>query len=211
MLLENLIGEKYGRLTVIEWMPNNGRRTMWKCECECGRTTIVRAENLKSGNTLSCGCYGREQALKKLTKHGMSNTKLSGVLNAMKQRCFNPNNHEYNLYGGRGIKICDSWLKDSSSFYDWALSNGYENGLTIDRVNTNGDYCPENCRWVDFYAQANNTRKNIYINYNGETHTLKEWSRILNINYWTLYNRYVKLGWELEDVFDKHKRINQFG
>ena len=123
----------------------------------------------------------------------------------MKQRCYNPNNYEFHLYGGRGIKICDEWLSDNVSFYRWAIENGYIENATqaensIDRIDPEGDYSPENCRWVDSYVQANNTRKNIYYEWNGETHTLTEWSRIVGIKSGTLYNRMNKLGWTIGEA-----------
>ena len=210
MKFQDLTGEVFGRLTVLERDKNQGRRTMWKCRCKCGNIVSVRAENLKSGNTKSCGCYSDENRHIAHKKHGMSNTKLFSVFNTMKSRCFNKNCYEYDIYGGRGISICSEWLNDSSSFFRWALDNGYSEGLSIDRIDTNGDYCPENCRWVDSFTQANNTRKNIYITYDGETNTLKEWSRILGINYGTLYNRCVKQKWSLDKAFNKEKHVNQF-
>ena len=211
MVFQDLTGQRYGRLVAIERAPNKGRRTMWKCKCDCGNEVIVRAENLKSGNTISCGCYASEQIIKRLTKHGMTNTRLASIFNSMKQRCYNEKSYEYYLYGGRGIKVCDEWLNDCSTFFDWALKNGYRDDLTIDRIDFNGDYCPENCRWADAFTQANNTRKNIYVDYNNERHTLKEWSRIIGINYGTLYSRINRLGWSIKDAFNPELHVNQFG
>ena len=206
----DLAGERFGRLTVIERSPNDGRRTMWKCRCQCGSTVTVRAENLRSGNTQSCGCYEKEQTVKRLYKHGMSGTRLAGIYNAMLQRCYNINNSGYQMYGGRGISVCEEWLNDPKSFYDWCLLNGYGDGLSIDRIDNNGNYSPENCRWVDFYTQANNTRKNVYIEFKGEVHTIKEWSRITGIKYNTLYSRIVLAGWDISSAFDPKLRVNQY-
>lgn len=210
MKFQDLSGKKFDRLLVIERAPNDGRRTMWKCKCDCGNYINVRAENLKSGNTRSCGCIASELHSRRLYKHGFSDTRLAHIFNQMKYRCYNPNCYEYNIYGGRGIKICDEWLNNPATFYQWAVTNGYQEDLSIDRIDTNLGYSPKNCRWVDSYVQANNTRKNIYYDYHGERHTLKEWSRIIGINYSTLYNRVRIKNWGIEEAFNPRKRINQY-
>lgn len=176
---------------------------MWRCQCECGNTVIVRAENLHSGNTRSCGCIEKERP--NPTTHGLSKTRLAKIYTAMKKRCYNPKYPEFYLYGGRGIKICDEWLNDKTSFFRWSYENGYIENATqaensIDRIDPNGDYSPENCRWVDSFVQANNTRRNVYYELNGESHTLTEWGRIVGINSGTLYGRVNKLGWTIEEA-----------
>ena len=113
--------------------------------------------------------------------------RLDRIFFAMKRRCYNPNNNKYKIYGARGIKICDEWLQNKDIFIDWAIKNGYNNNLSIDRINADGNYCPENCRWATAKEQANNMRNNIKINYNGEEYTLLELSNKLNISYGTLY------------------------
>lgn len=195
----DLTGCKFGLLTVVERAPNDGRRTMWKCQCDCGNIVVVRAENLKSGNTKSCGCQARRNHF----KHGMSNTKLAGILNGMIQRCNNKNHQEYGIYGGRGITVCDDWVCDHKSFYEWAIANGYREGLSIDRIDSNGNYEPSNCRWADTITQANNTRKNVYIEHDGEIHTISEWSQIIGVNYHTLWRRVVKQGRSIGDVVEE--------
>lgn len=122
----------------------------------------------------------------------------------MKGRCYNPNNPEYHLYGGRGITICDEWLNDCSKFYKWAYENGYDENakkfsLSIDRIDVNKGYSPDNCRWADAYTQANNTRKNVYYELNGEKHTLAEFARMFNIKYSTLYSRVVQRNKDLAE------------
>lgn len=199
MRLIDLTGHKYGALTVLRRAENQGRRTMWLCRCECGKEVVVRGENIRSGNTRSCGCLAKDNP----KKHGMSKTRLAYIFRGMKQRCYNPNNHEYWIYGGRGIKICPEWLEDPMNFYQWALESGFDEAgnqrtCSIDRIDFNGDYSPDNCRWADIYTQANNTRKNIYYIFGGEKHTLSEWSRITGIGYGTLYDRINKLGWSVE-------------
>ena len=121
----------------------------------------------------------------------------------MKARCYNPNRKRYVDYGGRGITVCDEWKNDVKAFYDWAMANGYSDDLTIDRIDTNGNYCPENCRWVGQDVQGNNKTDNILVERNGETHTIGEWANITGIRYATLYNRIVKLHWTAEKALNK--------
>lgn len=124
--------------------------------------------------------------------HGLTNTKLYGVWRTMKSRCLNPNNKKYNDYGGRGIKVCEEWSLHFRSFYDWAMSNGYEEGLSIDRIDNDCDYCPENCRWTDWVTQANNRRVTPIIVVDGVRRTAREWSVIAKVNYRTILRRYHK-------------------
>ena len=129
--------------------------------------------------------------------HGLSNTRLHGIWGNIIQRCTNPNNQKYYCYGARGVKVCSEWLHDFQAFYDWAMSNGYADNLTIDRIDVNGNYEPSNCRWVDIKSQMNNMRKNVMIEYNGKTQTLAQWADEMNIPYKTLHKR-IKDGWDIE-------------
>lgn len=196
-----MAGERFNYLTVIgvdESKPiGNGKPMFWLCECDCGNRVSVRAYDVRSGNTKSCGCFKRRKAKELPTTHGESKTKLYGVWNAMMARCYNPNVDRYPRYGARGIKVCDEWLHNYVAFRDWALSNGYTDGLTIDRIDVNGNYCPENCRWVTKADQMKNTSTNRFLTYNGETHTLSDWARIAGISAPTL-NKRLKRGWSLE-------------
>ena len=197
----DLLGQRFGRLTVIERMPNNQRRqAVWKCICDCGKEVIVEAGHLRSGHTQSCGCYGREQATKHNTSHGMSKTRLHSVYHTMKGRCYNQADPKYYRYGARGIIVCDEWLKDPKSFFDWALSHGYKKGLSIDRIDNNGNYCPENCRWVDAYVQANNKSTNQIYEYNGEKKTISALAKELGLTYSAVKAR-IKRG-NFESLFD---------
>ena len=121
----------------------------------------------------------------------------------MKQRCYNPNSNSYHNYGGRGITICNEWLNDPTTFFKWALDNGYSDNLTIDRKDNDKGYSPENCQWTNEIAQHNNTRRNRYIEYKGELHTLAEWCRILNLNYSTIKTRLNVLKWTVEQAFER--------
>ena len=129
----------------------------WECKCDCGNVTIVRHGDLRSGRTASCGCYNYEKKAVVKT-HGYSRTKLYHVYTKMKGRCNNPKDKKYAYYGGRGIKVCEQWQENPQVFIQWALNNGYKEGLSIDRIDVNGNYEPDNCRWTDAETQCLNQR-----------------------------------------------------
>lgn len=192
----DLTGKKFGKLLVIKRdknyiAPCGSIIAQWLCKCDCGNKTVVSTRKLKSGNTKSCGCYHKEKLKKMLTKHGFRHNKLYFIWLAIKSRCYNPKNIGYKNYGGRGIKVCDEWLdkeNGSTNFIKWALKNGYKNGLTIDRIDVNGDYYPENCRWTSMVEQSNNRRNNHFITIENETKTLTQWLKKYKISrtqfYW---------------------------
>lgn len=188
---ENLIGQKFGRLTVIGFDHKDVRnKTYWLCECDCPEhnRVVVYSSNLKGGVSKSCGCLARERAVETNTKHGQSRTRLYHIWQHLIQRCENENVKDYYRYGGRGVSVCDEW-HDFEAFRDWSLKNGYDDTLSIDREDVDSDYSPRNCRWVDQITQQNNKRNNRLITFNGTTHTLAEWSRIFNVNYQSLCGR----------------------
>jgi hypothetical protein len=184
MKFNEMFNKKFGRLTVIEFVGSKNKRRMWKCQCECGNTTIVSTSDLATGNTTSCGCKHKELYHKhsvEMKTHGMTNTRLYHCWTDMKQRCTNPKNAHFKYYGGRGIKVCEEW-NNSTNFIEWALKNGYRDDLTLDRINVNGNYEPSNCRWATIKEQANNKTNNVFYTHNGETLTLAQWCERLGLN-----------------------------
>lgn len=189
-----LEGMRFGRLIVLaEHTERKNRSYTWVCQCDCGKITHpIPTNQLLSGRTRSCGCLRNDLIRHRSVKHGLSNTHLYGVWSGMKRRCLNPKVERYKSYGGRGITICDEWLNDFQSFYDWAMAHGYADGLSIDRIDVNGNYCPDNCRWVDETIQANNRSNNLMVEINGESKTLGEWAHIAGTDYNTIYQRYLR-------------------
>lgn len=181
-----LAGKRFGKLYVLKLTSDKtSNRHKWLCKCDCGNTYMANTSDLVSGHAKSCGCNqhnGRKT-------HGMSYTSLHKRWRSIKDRCGNPLCKRYADYGGRGITICDEWEKDFTAFMEWALSHGYEESLTIDRIDVNGNYEPGNCRWIPLKEQNSNKRNNHFITFNGETHTLSEWSEIRGIPLRTIYYR----------------------
>ena len=189
MKAKDLVGQKFGRLTVVERAPNKGSKAAWKCICDCGGSTVAISHDLICGHTKSCGCYQRQQTSRASMKHGKRHTKIYAVWLSMKDRCFNHKNKRFEDYGGRGITVCDEWKNDKKQFFKWAFENGYADNLTIDRIDVKRGYSPENCRWVDQQTQQNNRSNNHILTINGISHTISEWARISGIKAGTIQNR----------------------
>lgn len=173
----DITGQRFGRLVAL--YPTDKRRSgkiLWKCVCDCGMTTLATPNALKSGNTSSCGCLYKETRRGKL-KHGMTGKRIHRIWKGMYNRCFNSNTYDFKYYGGRGITVCDEWRGDDGfqNFYEWAMANGYRDELTIDRIDVNGNYSPNNCRWITQYEQTRNRRNTINITALGKTMCLKDW------------------------------------
>lgn len=186
----DISGKRFNRWTVLSRAEENDRfgKPMWVCQCDCGNIRTISGASLKSGNSKSCGCLKNEAASARASTHGQANTRLYGIWQGIKKRCENKNCSNYKNYGGRGIKVCAEW-NTFENFFQWAMNNGYSESLTIDRIDTDGNYDPNNCRWVDYITQANNKRNNRLITVFGETHTMSEWSKIKHIPYSRLNSR----------------------
>lgn len=215
---KDLVGQRFGRLVVVEETEKRCvRQIIWKCKCDCGNETFVQTGHLTSGHTKSCGCVARElskekarkmqpKAWKSNTTHGGSKDRLYAVWRGILTRCEDKNCEAYKWYGGIGIKLCSEW-HNYSSFRAWAISNGYDASAkrmecTIDRIDVNGDYSPENCRWVDISTQCNNRRSNRNFAYGGVVRNIKEWSDVSGIPYGTLRSRLLKYGWTIDNALN---------
>lgn len=184
-----MTGEIFSYLSVIGFDgKDKNHQAKWKCTCKCGNIVTVVGRDLRSGHTKSCGCYHIE----KITKHGLRGTKLRGVHKSMIQRCYNENNKSYCNYGGRNIRVCEEWQGSNGleSFYKWALSNGYREGLTLDRIDVNGNYEPENCRWTTMKHQQRNKRTSRLVTINGVEKHIGEWEEETGVNRETIWRRF---------------------
>ena len=172
--------------------------------------TEVRTNALRRGNTKSCGCYNKDRIKEINTKYKQFDKRLYRIYNHIKDRCYRKNDPSYKWYGAHNIKMCDEWLNDFETFYNWSMNNGYKDNLTIDRIDVNNNYEPSNCRWVDMKTQCRNRTSNKYYTINGETRCLTEWCEILNLNYGTVQSRLL-YGWSIEKALltpiRSHKKL----
>lgn len=210
--IEEFIGKKFGKWTILEnaGKSKDGHKIV-KCKCECGTENILALSNLINGKTTQC----RNCALKYLneisTTHGLSDHPLYLVWNDMKQRCYNQNRDHYKYYGKRNITICDKWFNSFECFYNWAIENGYKTGLSIDRINVNGDYCPENCRWttskiqsINRNKQLNNTSGYVGIHIKNMKNNRQMWEADIYSDYKTIYLGTYKTQKEALEVRNKY-------
>lgn len=196
---KDIEGEIFGKLAVIGFAGNKNRYGQWFCKCECGNITKVYAISLKSGDTNSCGCIHIDGLVDRVTIHGHSRASGKSSTytswNNMVNRCKNPNVPNYSDYGGRGIKVCDRWLK----FENFLADMGEKPKRTsIERINNNGDYEPGNCRWATNKEQQNNKRNNRLITFNGKTQTMAQWAEEFCVEMYILSNRINRDGWTIE-------------
>lgn len=212
--MEGVIGAKFNRLTVLshDSCRSVGKRQYYICQCECrGKDSIksVRLDCLKNGNTKSCGCAHKDKKNLQNIKHGLKGTRIYDIWCDMKKRCYNPKNHKYKDYGGRGIKVCDEWLNNPKTFYDWSMENGYEDHLTIDRINNDGNYCPLNCRWTTRKNQCRNRRGTRMVTINNKTipfYDAVDKYDILCLGRDCLRQRIFTNGWDVDKAFNTPKR-----
>lgn len=193
----DMMGQRFGRLTVVEFAEKRGRLFYWKCRCDCGNETAVYGGTLRQGRQVSCGCYNAE----KRTSHGLSRSREYRAWAQMLQRCNNPKSPRFKHYGARGVKVDPAW-KDFDAFI---ADMGPSNGLTLDRIDNSGNYEPGNCRWATYGVQNNNYRRNHNLTFGGETLTLTEWSHRLNITPSALYYRLTG-GWSIERALTTRKK-----
>ena len=203
MKVKDITGQKFGRLTALYRLHNYHKKDAhWLCVCKCGNLKEIRLDHLQNGNTQSCECLAKEATSKRSLKHKRCNTRLYHIWTSMKRRCYNKTAKEYKYYGARGIAVCSEWKDDFMSFYTWSIANGYNDNLTIDRIDVNGDYEPNNCRWATPKQQARNRRNNRTFTYNGETRCLSEWCEILGLNYHTISVRINLHKWSIEKALE---------
>jgi len=195
--LKDLTGQRFGKLYVVCFFEKTkARATRWKCICDCGNTKIVRSDHLVSGATKSCGCI--------VKKHGQYNTKLYSVWSGMLKRCFSPTNRNFKYYGARGISVCDEWHNNFIVFSKWATENGYKEGLAIDRIDNDGHYSPQNCRWVTSKENANNRSTNRIVEHEGLRKTVSEWASTFGIDYDIFYGRMYNEEFSIEKYLEKY-------
>lgn len=200
-IVKRLENQKFGRLTVIKEVGRTkSGSTTWLCKCECGCDKVVSSSSLLHGKTQSCGCIKREQNIEMFFTHGETHSPLHKLWAGLKNRCYNKNARKYANYGGRGIKVCAEWKTNYLAFKNWCLANGYEPGLTLERLDVNGDYSPSNCIFATQKVQQNNRTNNHRITYEGDTKTLSQWAEYLGMPYKMLEHR-INRGWSVADAF----------
>lgn len=210
MKFVDLTGQRFGRLTVIKRVENNGKKVMWLCRCDCGNETTVFSGYLRNGNTKSCGCLSNDKLRERRFKHGESRkTRLYNIWLHIKHRTSGKANEKRTKkwYTDKNIKMCEEW-SDFRNFRDWANTNGYDDSLTIDRIDGNKGYSQENCRWVDWKTQTRNKSNNINITRNGETKCLKDWCTELGLKYRSICQRIAR-GWDKEKALTTPKIVGR--
>lgn len=186
---KDISGEVFGYLTVISReMSECTKNANWLCECHCGKKIVTGGNRLRAGKVCSCGCMRGALKIATMGTHGKTNSRIYKIWHSMKSRC------DYSFkgserYHGRGIKVCNEWSESFQAFMNWAMSNGYSDELSIDRINSNGDYSPDNCRWATLEVQNNNKSSNVLVDIDGEKKTIAEWARLSGLKYETIRSR----------------------
>lgn len=181
---KDIAGQVFGRLTVLSYSHSDKRgRAVWHCRCQCGNEKLILAGYLTAG-TRSCGCYRVDQNMAAVLKHGRSHSSIHYAWSAMRDRCSNPNRRDWDRYGGRGIKVCERWQVFENFLADMGERPA---GMSLGRIDPNGDYSPENCRWANGTTQGNNTRRNVYVEHGGKKQTIAQWADELGVKRMRLY------------------------
>ena len=208
---ERIRGSRQGRLLILDvdhTEPKKGK--IWRCICDCGKEVYLTTSDIVSGHRVSCPDCGREanraRSRKQLMKHGWHDSRLHRIWWAMISHCTYKGDTNYKYYGARGITVCSEWRLGFEPFRDWALSHGYSDDLSIDRIDPNGNYEPSNCRWATKSEQANNKRNSRFVTVNGETHTVAQWCDILGVSKTTIYTAEKRRGIKPEDFILKYRR-----
>ena len=199
------VGMRFGSLVTTGSSYCEGKVRKVPCRCDCGKEYVVRVDHLLDSRDPSCGCKKASKISAARTVHGEWTTRLWGHWSAMRRRCNTATTGNFAGYGGRGIKVCDEW-KDYLAFRDWALANGYDDSLSLDRIDVNGDYCPENCRWATAKEQARNRRNTIYVDFHGGHVPLAQLAEEYNVDPDLVYSRVVVLGWSVERALSAPKK-----
>lgn len=201
--MKDITGQTFGRLTVLRPSHKDARgEWYWLCKCECGNQITASGYKIRSGNTKSCGCLQNELRKSGVLRrtHGMTNNRIYYEWCNMKSRCNNHKNTMYKNYGGRGIRVCEEWVDSFEAFMHWAMSNGYNDAMTIERIDVDGDYTPKNCKWISAREQYLNRTDSHLLTAFGKTQTIKEWSEESGIKYDTIERRINQYGWSAEDA-----------
>ena len=206
MELKEYVGQKFGSLTIMKvWRDKEKKETMCLCLCDCGNEKTTYFSKVKNGLIKSCGCQKGNRT------HGLHDCRLYRIWQAMKSRCFNPNTPNYKYYGGKGVVVCEQWVNDFQSFYDWAMEHGYSEELTIDRMNVEGNYEPTNCRWVTMKEQCNKNNSRIYeIELHGEKYSLRDFTDIIGESYSKLQTKLYRGKVSVEDIEEEYNNKGIF-
>ena len=210
-----LAGQRFGRITVIKLQGLDKHKSrLWECKCDCGKTSYVRSSDLINGKVVSCGCYSRDIARERATKHSLSESRIYFTYNNMIARCYRKNAKHYSNYGERGIEICDEWRNSFEAFAKWAYESGYKDDLTIERKDVNKGYEPDNCTWIPHKEQAVNRTTTHWVTYHGETMPLSYLAQKVGVSTKAIRVRENRFKNDYESIIDnilssKYRRIRK--
>lgn len=205
----DISGQKYGRLLAIRRLESKPKESRWLFLCDCGKEHVARLNSVRGGGTKSCGCFRDENNVERFTLHGHrkggKETPTWSSYRAMKKRCYQETNKDWDRYGGRGIKVCDRWLNSFENFLE-DMGERPSKEFSLERIDFDGDYTPENCLWADNYSQARNKSTNVWVEYEGKRMILKDFARLVDVDYVRLSERAIRLG---ISPIDAYKQIDK--